>query len=231
MIELDKDGNLPMVGPEFRIALRAQRDTSWGGHSWFLGVINKSNVAPTIEEATKREEKNEYFVAWLTPWFDITSADWQTAAGLKAEKPEGVCVEFGLKTESWPDRHRGEYLQQTSEKFHGLINRNTRPPSQKEEATHGVWFVSVPENISRSVIKRHTDTLTQQEQLGSPGQLAYGTILDWYKTSRPGGQDQDVESLQRKVAVLIEHIMDTKNGGCQQLQKLSAKELKKIRGS
>lgn len=228
MIELDEDGQLPMVGPHFRICLRASVDDAFGGFQYYLSVITPRNGMDQ-EKVSKQEQKNESFVAWLTDWFDISKTNWAEEQGLLVTKPKGACVEFGLKTSAYPERYRGAYLLTTYEKFHEVGSFRTNGNTSSFEPSLGVWYLPIDLSSLSSSVKRYSHALTAEEQLGSPGHLSLNALFDWYKDSRPGGAQTSVDVLQRRVAILIEQLMNKRENGCDRLEALSKTELKLLR--
>lgn len=228
MIELDEDGQLPMVGPNFRISLRSCIDKAFGGFQYYLGIITPRN-GMNQEKITKNEEKNEVFVTWLTPWFDVSESNWAETAGMQKTKPESSCVEFGLRSAAFPDRYRGAYVISTYEKFYGIGSSRTNGDQSSFDSTLGVWYLPISLDSLNTAIKRYSHALTDQEQLGSPGQLSLNALFEWYKDSRPGGSQTSVEVLQRRVAILIEELMNKRENSCDRLEALSKAELKALR--
>lgn len=230
MIELDSNGQLPMVGPTFRLSLRSEKDTAFGTRQWFVGVVTPQ-TGQTQEQAQKSEEDNEFFAVWLTDWFDISESGWQEKAGFSKEAlSTGPFLEVGFYTSEYPQRHRGSYLSTCLEVYHNFPYYVRKRSLDTIDGTQqGTWYIPLPEDMFENCIKRYSDTLTKKEQLGSPCRLSLNEILNWYETSRPGGSQTDVATLQRQVAILLEELMTAKENSPRRLEKLSEVELQNIR--
>lgn len=227
MVEIDEHGNVQKIGPLFRISLRCEPDTLYGGRAFFLGYVASSSFRD-FKEDQKQEEKSETFCYWLTSEFDASKENWEKTAGFSTQAPDCepfVQVQF-KKMDMDGSRATGFYLGSVYEKFKGVSTTPRGPQTQDKEKTG--YYITLASDTAQLAKSRYMDTLTKEEQRGSPGRIGLDTLMNWYKQSRPGGAETDVQTLQRQVAVLIETIMRN-NKSEHFLQALGKKELKTIR--